>query len=38
MEDIDLGPLDIETSKQIADIQLTRTEFAEALQLLSTEM
>lgn len=38
MENIDLGPLDIETSKQIADIQLTRTEFAEALQLKPTSL
>lgn len=38
MDAMDLGVLDIETSKQIADIQLTRTEFAEALQLKPTSL
>lgn len=34
----DVGVLDIETSKKIADIQLTRTEFAEALRLKPTSL
>lgn len=38
MDMMDVGILDIETSKQIADIQLTRTEFAEALQLKPTSL
>lgn len=34
----EMAPLDIETSKQIAHIQLTRTEFAEAFGLKPTSL